>query len=211
MARRIGLSGAIRFTPSRVGLTLHVPCERGRHVVDVDADPGSHPDMIAKRMIRRGWTVGSKLTCPDCSRKPARRKEPAVVAKPLEQSAAAVTSMPTATGALAAPSEAAKKAHRFVMMMLEEHYDEAKNCYRAGYSDAKIAKESGASEPHVRDTREKYFGPIGEPAEVRALKAELAKLSDEFATQIATFQRRLDEAGNRLASVCKAHGWPIPA
>ena len=77
MSRRIGVKGAISMSPFRGGMTLHIPCERGRHLVDFPVEPGMHPDLVAKRMLSKGWTFGTKLCCPDHSRreKPAKAKE----------------------------------------------------------------------------------------------------------------------------------------
>lgn len=69
-ARRIGLSGQIDFTTTRCGMTLHVPCSHGDgHLVDFVVRPGLAPNGVAKAMLAKGWTVGSKIKCPEHSRK----------------------------------------------------------------------------------------------------------------------------------------------
>lgn len=199
MAHRIGLSGAIAFTPAKVGLTLHVPCERGKRIVDFDVKPNLHPDHVAKLMLAKGWTFGTKLACPECGR---TRKNKPKEETPMDTKPAAAND--------AAPSDAAKKAHRLVMMMLEEGYDEVKGQYRAGYSDASIAGETGSAEAHVRKTREEYFGPLGEPDEIAILRADLAGVRVEFERAQQDFDKRIGEIRGKIASLCKANGWAVP-
>lgn len=75
MARRLGMGGDIQFTRAAVGQTLHLPCHAGDHIVDVHIAANQHPDAIAKRLLAQGWTVGTKLKCPDHSRR-APKKNP---------------------------------------------------------------------------------------------------------------------------------------
>ncbi|MBF5091948.1 hypothetical protein F1640_18505 [Novosphingobium sp. NBM11] len=206
MARRIGQSGEIAFTPTRVGLTLHIPCARGNHTIDVPVEPGMHPDNVAKRMLRKGWTFGSKLACPDCSRREKRtRKEPTVM--PIETTAAAQV---PAESAAKVQSDAAKKAHRLVMQALEDAYDENLKAYRKGWSDDRIAKETGASAKHVADIRESYFGPIGIPSEVIALFDDLAAIRQEAGQSVSALTLQIDAVSNRLTALCRANGWRPP-
>jgi hypothetical protein len=185
-ARRLGLAGALEFTPTRIGQTLHVPCERGRHVVDITIRPGLAPNGVAKAMLNKGWTIGRTLTCPDC--RPARdrakhEKEPRPVA-PVKTANRPDLSEPPISGLAqraAVPSDAAKKAHRLAMMALEDYYDETGKRYKPGYSDARIAQETGASEAHVRKTREDYFGPVGAPPELSSITEELRAIRQEAA------------------------------
>ena len=205
MARRIGLSGQIEFTPTRVGLTLHVPCVKGNHMVDVTVEPGLHPDFVAKRMLSKGWTFGSKLACPEHG-----RRHKAVATATQQQDTPSMPSIAAAPPPAPEQSLAAKKALRLVMQLLEDAYDEANKCYRQGWSDARVAEETGASPKYVADTREGYFGPIGEPAELRALRDDLAKLVREQGAAHSDFVKRAEALQNRLAAIAKANGWPHP-
>jgi len=72
VALKIGVGGAVDFTPARVGQTLHIPCSHG-HTVDFRVNSRMPPEVVAKKMIQKGWTVGSKLTCPEHSRKPKKK------------------------------------------------------------------------------------------------------------------------------------------
>lgn len=168
MAHRIGLSGAINFTPSRVGLTLHIPCVKGQHTVDVDVEPATHPDFVAKRMLAKGWTIGSRLCCPEHSRQkkkaaPAPRKTTPQPAKTED-----TEPMSTANTAPITTSDEARLAKR----------------YRPGHSDANIAKVTGIAEVTVAKIRDEFFGPSAppEPAEFTRLRDSIADLKAEIST-----------------------------
>ncbi len=79
-ARKIGLGGEVDFTTTRVGMTLHIPCCEG-HVVDFTVRPGLAPQGVVKSMLAKGWTVGSKLKCPEHGRK----KKPQPPSNPLRE------------------------------------------------------------------------------------------------------------------------------
>lgn len=197
-ARRLGMSGEVSFSSTRAGMTLHMPCARKNHIVDVRFRPGTNPDALAKMMLNQGWTVGSKPVCPDCGRK--EKKVPPV--NKLNPPAGQAQAAPTQP-----PSDAARKAHRLAMMALEDYYDEAAKTYKQGYSDKRIADETGASEAHVRQTREQYFGPLGEPVELQeyrqrldAMQAKLDEITLNAAAEIGALR-------SRLSNICTVNGW----
>lgn len=197
MAKRLGLTGAIEFTKTRVDQTLHVPCRRGDHIVDVRVNASMPPDVVAKRMLGAGWTIGTALICPEHTRKSKKKQEETAMAA---NGTAIAASAP-------ARSDEAKRAHRLVMQALEDYYDEANKRYRPSYTDARIAEETGAAEAHVKKTREEFFGPLGEPAELVAVKAELAALEHAFTKTIGSFNEQLNAAKDRVARICKLNGW----
>lgn len=214
VARRIGLSGEIQFTPTRVGLTLHIPCGKGAHLVDFEVPPGCHPDQIAKRMLGKGWTFGSKLTCPEHSRREKRARSAPIT---LTEEPAVMATTATSTSAPPTPSEAARKAKRLIYQFLEDFYDDQAKAYRPGHSDESIAKETGAAVAFVREIREADFGPIGEPPEVRAIRTELAALRDAatevqnaLGSRLNDLDARSAKLSDRLAALCRARGWPEP-
>lgn len=192
-ARRIGLGGEIDFTPSRIGQTLHIPCARG-HIVDLILKGREHPDVVAKMMLNKGWTIGHKLICPDCQRKKKRK------ASEVKETMATVTEKPT-------PSPDAKRAHRMVMMLLEEQYDETNKCYRSGWDDARIASESGASKAHVAEQRETYFGPPGMPSEAQKLHEDMERLRDQALAAINAINDGIADVAAKIERLIKANGW----
>lgn len=194
VAQRLGLGGEIDFTTARVGQTLHIPCAKGRHIVDVPVKPGSNPDAIAKMMLHKGWTIGRKMACPEHRRKSERPQ--ATGPQPMEETKPRPT-----------PSDAAKKAHRMLMMALEDYYDDATKQYKDGYSDTRLAAEIGCSEQHVRETREQYFGPLAVPNDVAEFRSALDKLRAEAGQMTASIAKSLQSMEQRLDRLCKRNGW----
>lgn len=282
-ARRIGVSG-IEYTPAGVGQTLHIECSHG-HLADVRVEKRMPQEAVVKKMLRAGWTLGHKLTCPDCQRKPKSngacgtqappKKEDAVVAAEAKQpgippgyrmcadgkvrfaspgraisgvstgkivealtgrSNLTITDLALLTGykpvtlhrrmkmlfeegvvarALgegdhdghrpylytlsgAAPaepkedpmpevtptsiSEQARTARRLATMMIDEKFDIERGIYRDGYSDSRVATETGVAESWVAQRREEEFGPLKTPPEFA-----------EVFEKLDAFQRSLDE------------------
>lgn len=102
------------------------------------------PDVVKKKLEDRGWTLKRRPTCPSCQPK----KEVSV----------------TATPAPIAPSTDTRAALRLLSRVLdEEAYDHASQRYKAGFSDAGLAKDTGLSEKVVASERERLCGPAGEP------------------------------------------------
>ena len=97
---------------------------------------------------------------------------------------------------LPAPSDAARKAKQLVFLALLDYYDEAKKSYKPGHTDASLAQQCGCAEEFVRKVRETDFGPLVEPNELKALRAELA-------TAVAT----VADIGSRLDKLCQRNGW----
>lgn len=194
VAQRLGIAGEVSFTTARVGQTLHLHCKKGNHIADFFVKPGQNPDAIAKLMLHKGWTIGRNLTCPDHCRKSERPKKTGP--QPMEE-----------TKAKPAPSEAAKKAHRMLMMALEDYYDESTKQYRDGFSDARLAADCGCSEQHVRDTREQYFGPLTVPNDVAEFRSSLNSLRNEASQMAASVNKSIQAMEQRLDRLCKRNGW----
>lgn len=66
VALKIGIGGLLDYTPTRVGQTLHLPCSRG-HTVDFHINKRMPPELVCKKLMHMGWTIGSKLVCPEHS------------------------------------------------------------------------------------------------------------------------------------------------
>ena len=210
VARRIGMGGVVDYTLApRVGITLHVPCAKGNHVVDVKVKPGIAPDSVVKHMLNHGWTCGSNPVCPDHSRK-GRKPAAAVTPEPQPPVQEEAPAMATAPDLKPQPTDAAKRATRMIYQALEDYYDEHSKDYRPGNSDDTIAKETGASVEFVRKIHEEYFGPIGIPPELQTLIDHAASLRSEMTQAFASYQTRLDSFQTRIATLCRAQGWPMP-
>lgn len=230
-ARRIGVGGAIDFTNSRCGVTLHLPC-RGwgkahpPHIVDVLIPPGQNPEAVAKKLMREGWSVGSRLKCPNKPTKEKRKddsvdKETRAIgmggassraiaaAAPLQQLAndpdeivgVLVVEVSPEKQEEPSPSQAAGRARRLVYMALEDYYDEGKKAYKPGHSDAITAKECNVSEELVRKIREESYGPLAEPSEIAGFRAELAAAKEALDQTARTAHAQVKVAAD---AYCKA-------
>jgi len=208
VAHRIGMGGLVDFTTTKVGQTLHVPCKRGDHVVDFSITGNMPPDFVAKKMMQAGWTVGSKIICPDCSRKkkaPAAAPAQEEMTMATEPLPAGVELPPPAVGPRASP--AAGKAKRLVYMALEDHYDENAKGYRPGHSDKTIATACGISEAAVKQIREESYGPLGEPIDVREFREALAGCRTDINAGADAARQAVRTLELRLDALVKKNGW----
>lgn len=204
-ARLLGI-GELSFTTTRVGQTLHIPCARG-HIVDITLTPGMHPNAISKKMLNAGWTFGNHLLCPD---HPQGRKKTRPQPETEESTDMPAIPPPLPKGdSTQASSDAAKRAHRLVMMALEDYYDEKAKAYKPGWSDAKIATDTGASAAHVKQTRESYFGPLGEPPELTKIKQEVTEASRKVDHVLRELRAEVDALRAKVVRICNANGWPV--
>lgn len=114
----------------------------------------------------------------------------------------------------ATPSEAAKVVRRLVYTAIEEAYDESGKRYKSPHSDASIAKDVDCAENLVATVRDEFFGPIGEPPEIDAIRVEVAALM-ERATQLKTdadlmykdLLGKADALNRRLDTLISRNGW----
>lgn len=111
-------------------------------------------------------------------------------------------------------SAAAKRAHRAVIAWLEESFDEDAGRYKSGMSDASIAKETGASPEYVAKVREEYFGPLKEPPEMEAIRAEMLQLHQEAErlrkdadAAAKALEAKVDALGERIIKMARSNGW----
>lgn len=107
------------------------------------------------------------------------KKDETIMPNEAEKVGDLVLSGSNVAAATPAMSAAAKKSHRLVMQALEDYYDEAKSTYREGWTDKKVASEIGVSEASVASVREEFFGPLGEPSELTAIRDALVHAEGE--------------------------------
>ena len=208
VAKRIGAAPDLRFTPTRVGQTLHVPCSRG-HVVDFPITGALPPEIVAKKMMQKGWTIGNKLVCPKHSRKRKPEREGLVQREDVE-----VAQVAAANDEPAKPSAPGLAARRAAIEWIVEAFDADKGTYKAGVSDATIAKETGLSESAVAEIRELNFGPIKEPPEIEFARQELNRLEERIATfekecaaTVESWRRDVAAHRERLGVLISKNGW----
>lgn len=132
-----------------------------------------------KHFRQKGWLIAKRVTCPACR-------------KPKEKIMAAVTPIKPPP----APSADVRELRREAHALIELTFDIAAGCYKDGYSDERIANESGMPVSWVSKRREDEFGPLKVPAEFLEVKAE----ASELASAIGKLQAKLD-------AMVKRNGW----
>ena len=144
--------------------------------------------------------------------------EPAPEPAPAPVKIVAEPPAPAPAAKTATPSDSARKAHRAMMLLLEDFFDDAKGVYRHDkgqpYSDKRIADETGESEAYVRENREKWFGPLKEPEEIQVAMEEISALREKLAgfqrsaDLVATgMQERIDKLDKGLQDTRRRNGW----
>lgn len=111
-------------------------------------------------------------------------------------------------------SDEARNARRLATMMLEEHFDVATGRFRDGWTDEKIAKETGAAVQFVTKRREEDFGPLKMPSEIEqerarldALEARVDAYEKHAAIEIGGWRADLIAHRQRLTALCAKNGW----
>ncbi len=128
---------------------------------------------------------------------------------PTTSTAAPTPTMPQETPAQtpkSEPSREARRAHAAAIRLLDLHFTVADGAdvghYADGWSDARVAKESGLSPAEVARTREDVYGRLEDPEEV-ARAAAIADLSTRFDSTIASLRRDLDDARRIVDALAK--------
>ena len=153
---RAGLLGrSITTLAGQGGMSFaaRLTCTRCPSVGTVNLRVIMPPEQIDRKFQQQGWAIDPNI-CPDCLAKPAKERS-AMSAK---------------------PSPDAMRAQATMLTLLQTHFDVARGAYAKDWSDDKIAAETGMSKPLVVEYREACFGPIKEPAELRALRADISAL-----------------------------------
>lgn len=156
------------------------------------------PDVLKKHFVRRGWNLGRKAVCGPCQAKKGSTETMTSTLTIQNPPRANGIAPPQQQAAAAVASDAARKAKRLIYQALEDYYDDTKRAYRAAHSDKTIAAELDVAEAVVRQIREESFGPLSEPDEVRAMRAELALAQSEVARLAAAFDK-----------LCSRNGWVV--
>lgn len=92
--------------------------------------------------------------------------------------------------------DAVKAKRREAHTAIELYFDIAKGAYREGYSDERIAQDTGLSVDWVAKRREEEFGPLKEPDELAELRRHLVSAAETVAAIEARFNK-----------LCLAKGW----
>ena len=124
------------------------------------------PDVVKRKLEDRGWSLKRRPTCPSCQ---------------IQKETIVLTKATTAKTAVAAPSTDTRAALRLLSRVLdEEAYDHSGQRYKAGFSDAGLAKDTGLSEKVVASERERLCGPAGEPEFFAAFRKQLSDMDKQI-------------------------------
>lgn len=93
------------------------------------------------------------------------------------------------------PSPAAIRSQATMFRLLTDHFDADAGRFAEGWSDEKIAKDTGLSAQTVAAFRSEAFGAIKEPAEIAALAADIETLDGMIVEAARTVEGLKTEAG----------------
>ena len=93
----------------------------------------------------------------------------------------------------AEPTPSAKANIRKANELLMFQFEVETGQYIDGYSDDRVAKESGMPVAWVTKRRESEYGPLKEPTEFDTLRCELSELS----SSLSKLQSKLDDMSRR--------------
>lgn len=194
-------------------MTAHLTCSQCAADGKVKVRAVMPADQIDQKFKQAGWRLDPHL-CPACVPPVRTKKEASPMATATVASApAAIASTTTPTTAPAAatpvafkPSPAAMKAQAAMFQMLSEQFDSAAGRYCAGWTDERIAKETGLGIDYVRDFRVAGFGELREPEELTRMRADIEALEALHRETVAEFNQSLTTLRADLARAIKALG-----
>lgn len=137
-------------------------------------------DQLDKRFKQKGWKLDPPM-CPDCVQQPKEER--------------------MATSEMVSP--AAGLAQAKVFKLLGINFDPEKGRYLNGYSDDKLAKETGCAKVFVEQVRKECFGDLKEDPAIAELRGDIAALEGLIVESTATLQQQLASVKAKLAQVAK--------
>lgn len=92
-----------------------------------------------------------------------------------------------------------------VFQLLDDIFDPATRLYKSGYTDQRVARESGTTEEVVAHLRREVFGELAEDPRISNMRDDLELLRMEAAETFAKLQKGIGELQSRLEQVARAH------
>lgn len=169
------------------GVVARLSCSQCSCTVTWDTGGKPPPERIPKHFIGRQWKVAKKPICPDCQ-KQAQKEKPVSDLK--SQPLAVIPQLQ------AVPTNAARAARAEAVTAIVTYFNASEGRYEEGWSDDRIAKETGLPVDWVKKRRDEDFGPLKEPGEFVEVRAEAKALASE----IGKLQAKLD-------AMAKRNGW----
>lgn len=143
-------------------------------------------DQIDQKFRRAGWLLDPSK-CQACAHPPKAKETPLSTT----------------------PSPAAIRSQATMFRLLTDHFDADAGRFAEGWSDDKIAKDTGLSAQTVAAFRTEAFGAIKEPAEIAALAADIATFDgmlieaagtvEGLKTELGAMKQRLAELRRKYA------------
>lgn len=147
----------------------------------VVANKAPPADILAKHFAQKGWNVRKRPICPACNT-PQKKETDMNNVAPIKPDAI--------------PTDAVKAARRKANELLMFQFNVENGCFEDGWSDDRVAKESGMPLAWVTKRRDEEYGPLKEPCEFAEVRAEAKALASE----IGKLQSKLD-------AMAKRNGW----
>lgn len=177
MVNRPGVGGA----SCAAGLECSV-CGKTRHI---SLRANMPPEQIDQKFQQAGWRLDPHR-CPDCITAAKETKR--------------------AMTASAKPTAAAMRAQAEMIQLLAENFDKGKGAFADGYTDERIAKETGLALDVVREYRLACFGELKEPNEIGLLRADIKALEELHKESAASFAQGVAELRGKLARLSSKWG-----
>lgn len=161
-------------------------CDRTEDVIHANKASHIPPDIVVKKLKRRGWLFrGKKATCPFCAADQRMRGvRAATAAKPTPSiTTSPVPEIPEEMPTMAdqnvvqidaAPRAPTREQKRRIHQEIEGNWDERSGRYIGSASDQFIADGLHVPRAWIVDIRADFFGDSGENADIAAFKTELA-------------------------------------
>jgi len=89
-------------------------------------------------------------------------------------------------------------AMRKVFALLEDNFDAVKGQYLSGYSDDRIAKETGISVEGVKKYRIDGFGKLQPPSELHLVQQQLSELETLFLQTESDMKAQIKDIKQRI-------------
>lgn len=230
-----GRTGVDRTSAHNV--LLIIECNEG-HDVEVGFNQMFPPEIVRKKLMHAGWDCHHGAKCPACVRKPKpiHKKPDLKVVPPApsvpandhpapqqeievmqNQSSTSTVAIAAATATAQETTAKAKAARRQVLQWLDESFDitgEDQGRYKAGVTDASIAKETGCSEKAVVEIREEFYGKLAKPRELDNILAEVGSLllaADQLEknaiAEAGVLRGKATDLQKRLDKISRDNGW----
>lgn len=103
--------------------------------------------------------------------------------------------------AAANPTPATAKALRDMFTLLDTVFDIEAGVYQEGYSDEKIAKETGISPDAVKNYRVQAYGKLKPPSEFHILTQQLRELETLYLQTDQTMKEGLKDLKAKIANM----------